>query len=73
MLQSGLFGSNVHAARVDFRLRLPLLILGHEDLGCTRLASPLGADGDVSDAPQRAVARTGMESVDDPLADEETL
>jgi hypothetical protein len=73
MLQSGMFGSNVHAARVDFRLRLPPLILGYEGLGYIRLASPLGADGDVLDAPQRAVERTGMESVDDPLADEEAL
>jgi len=72
MLQSGMFGSNVHAARGDFRLRAPPLLLDYEGLGCTRSGSPLGADGDVSDASHRAVERTGSESVDDPLAHEET-
>jgi hypothetical protein len=37
------------------------------------IASPLGADGDASDAPQRAAERIGMESVDDPFADEKTF
>jgi hypothetical protein len=73
MLQSGMFGSNVHAAHVDFRLLRPPLILGYEGLGCLRSASQLETDGDVSDAPQRAVGRTGMESVDDPFAHEKTL
>jgi hypothetical protein len=36
MLQSGMFASDVYAAHVDFRLRLPTLILGYEGLGCTR-------------------------------------
>ena len=73
MLQSGMFGSNVHAARVDFRLLRPPLILGYEGLGCLRSASQLETDGDVSDAPQRATEATGMESVDDAFADEKTL
>jgi hypothetical protein len=73
MLQSAMFGSNVHAAHVDFRLRRPPLILGYEGLGCIRSASQLETDGDVSDAPQRATEATGMESVDDPFADEKAL
>ena len=73
MLQSGMFGSNVHAAHVDFRLLRPHIILGYEGLGCLRSASQLETDGDVSDAPQRAAEGTGMESVDDPFADEKTL
>jgi hypothetical protein len=73
MLQSGMFGSNVHAAHVDFRLlRLPL-ILGYERLGCIRSASQLETDGDVSQAPQRAAEKTGMKSVDGPFANEKTL
>jgi hypothetical protein len=61
MLQSAMFGSNVHAAQVDFRL---LRI---------RSASQLETDGDVSQAPQRAAEKTGMKSVDDPFANEKTL
>jgi hypothetical protein len=72
MLQSGMFGSNVHAAHVDFRLLRPPLILGYEGLGCLRSASQLETDGDVSDAPERAAEGTGMESVDDPFANEKT-
>ena len=51
----------------------PPLILGYEGLGCLRSASQLETDGDVSDAPQRAVGKTVMESVDDPFAHEKTL
>jgi hypothetical protein len=72
MLQSGMFGSNVHAAHVNFRLLRPPLILGYEGLGCIRLASQLETVGGVSDAPQRAAEGTGMEPVDHPFADEIT-
>jgi hypothetical protein len=73
MLHSGIFGSNVHAAHVDFRLLRPPLILRYEDLGSIRSAPHLQTDGDVSDAAQRAAERTGTESVDDPFADEKTV
>ncbi len=73
MLQSGMFGSNVHAARVDFSFLKPPLILSDEGLGCVRSAPQLETDADVSDAPRRAAKGTGVESVDDPFADEKTL
>jgi hypothetical protein len=73
MLHSGIFGSNAHAAHVDFRLLRPPLILRYEDLGCIRSASHLETEGDVSDALQRAAKGTGMEPVDDPFGDEKTL
>jgi hypothetical protein len=73
MLHSGIFGSNVHAAHVDFRLLRPPLILRYEDLGSIRSAPHLETDGLVSDAPQRAAKGTGMEPVDDPFGDEKTL
>jgi hypothetical protein len=54
-------------------LQQPPLILGYEGVEYTRSASPLGTDWDVSGASQQAVERTGMESVNAPFADEETL
>jgi hypothetical protein len=54
-------------------LQQPPLILGDEDVEYTRSASPLGTEGNVSRASQQAVERTGMESVNAPFADKETL
>ena len=73
MLHSGIFGSNVRAAHVDFRLLRPPLILRYKDLGSIRSAPHYETDGHVSDVPQRAAKGTGMEPVDDPFGDEKTL
>jgi hypothetical protein len=67
------FGRNVHSAHLDVMLLRPSLILGFEGLGCFGSASRLETEWDVSDAPQRATKRTGIEPVDDPLAKKKTL
>jgi D-arabinose 1-dehydrogenase-like Zn-dependent alcohol dehydrogenase len=76
-LASGVFYSNVHAARGDFRLRRRPLILSYESLGFVSSlssVSTLVTDGDISGASRRAVDRTGIKSVHAPLArEEETL
>ena len=69
MLHSGIFGSNAHAAHVDFRLLRPPLILRYVDLGSIGSASHLETEGDVSNALQRAARGTGMEPVDDPFGE----
>jgi len=77
LLASGVFDSNVRAARGDFRLRQPPLILSHESVGFVSSlssVSTLVTDGDISGASRRAVDRTGIKSVHAPLSgDEETL
>ena len=77
LLASGVFDANVHAARGDFRLRQPPLILSHESVGFVSSlssVSTLATDGDISGASRRAVDRTGIKSVHTPLpGDEETL
>jgi hypothetical protein len=73
MLRSGVFGSNVFAARGDFILWRAPLILGYESLGRTRPTSSLRTDGDVSGAWRRALERTGIGSGDASFADKETL
>jgi hypothetical protein len=73
MPQGKLFGWNVLSAHVDVMLLRQSLILGFEGLGCFRSASRPETEWDVSDAPQRATKRTGIEPVDDPLAKKKTL
>jgi hypothetical protein len=70
---SVMFGSNVHAAHVDFGLLRPSLIVGSEGLGFFRSASQLETDGNASDAPQRAAECPGLESMDETFADQQTL
>lgn len=61
------------AEAAQMSLQQPPLILGYEGVESTRSASPLGTDGDGSGASQQAAERTGMESVNAPFADGETL
>ena len=76
LLASGVFDSNVHPPRADFRFRQPPLILTYESLGFVSSlssVSTLVTDADISGASRRPVDRTGIESVNAPLSGEEPL
>jgi hypothetical protein len=75
-LASGVFDSNVHPSRGDFRFRQPRLILTYESLGFVSSlssVSTLVTDGDISGASRRPVGRTGIASVNAALFGEEPL
>jgi hypothetical protein len=76
LLAGGVFDSNVRAASGDFTRQQPPLILICESLGFVSSLSSMSTlvtDGEVSGASRCAVDRTGIKSVNAPLADEESL